>query len=252
MAHRGPGQSDVQVTSAFFWARFINSPSAIFTSLPSNSTACTPRRRWASPRQCRPRQLMHGLRGGDTLGDAAHGGKNIGQFLSLADLLANRAVAPFRAETSGDQIAQPGQAAEMSLPLAAPWPNPSRVISTSPRAHHHAALALYPADMPSRMPAAMAMTFLVAPASSTPVTSILVYTRSHCVENAAWKQQAGQWPARRESHNRRRRQVARRQFRRDIRAGKRGQFFLVAQHVSQSLVSRPSACCFQFPLGHRK
>src|SRR6266545_668663 len=60
------------------------------------------------------------------------------------------------------------------------WPCPSatprRVISARPRVIS-AARVLKPRPRPSRMPAASAITFLRAPASSTPTTSVCEYTR---------------------------------------------------------------------------
>src|SRR5712664_2011074 len=53
----------------------------------------------------------------------------------------------------------------------APSVTPSRVISASPRVIR-AARVLNPSPRPSRIPAARAITFLSAPASSTPITSV--------------------------------------------------------------------------------
>ena len=55
---------------------------------------------------------------------------------------------------------------------SAPMATPSRVISASPRVIS-AARGLLPSPSPSRIPAAMAITFLSAPPSSTPTTSSL-------------------------------------------------------------------------------
>src|SRR6266513_479432 len=68
---------------------------------------------------------------------------------------------------------------------SAPSATPSRVISASPRVIS-AARVLWPIPRPSRMPAARAMTFLRAPASSTPSTSVAEYTRKNPVENTCW------------------------------------------------------------------
>src|SRR6267143_2562749 len=65
---------------------------------------------------------------------------------------------------------------------SAPSATPNRVISASPRVIS-AARVLWPIPSPSRMPAARAMTFLSAPASSTPSTSVAEYTRKNPVEN---------------------------------------------------------------------
>src|ERR1700675_3452768 len=59
---------------------------------------------------------------------------------------------------------------------SAPWATPKRVISARPRVSR-AALALSPKPRPSQMPAAMPITFLSAPANSTPTTSAFVYVR---------------------------------------------------------------------------
>src|SRR5437867_4551885 len=65
---------------------------------------------------------------------------------------------------------------------SAPSATPNRVISASPRVIR-AARVLWPMPSPSKMPAARAMTFLSAPASSTPSTSVAEYTRKNPVEN---------------------------------------------------------------------
>ena len=53
-----------------------------------------------------------------------------------------------------------------------PSRSPRRVISASPRVIS-AARALSPKPSPSEMPAAIAITFLTAPPTSTPITSSL-------------------------------------------------------------------------------
>jgi hypothetical protein len=55
----------------------------------------------------------------------------------------------------------------------APNATPRRVISARPRVSS-AARALAPRSSPSLMPAAIAITFLSAPPSSTPITSVWV------------------------------------------------------------------------------
>ena len=50
-----------------------------------------------------------------------------------------------------------------------------------------AALVLSPVPRPSAMPAAMATTFLRAPASSHPTTSVLRYTRNQSDESSSWR-----------------------------------------------------------------
>src|SRR5438093_294198 len=68
---------------------------------------------------------------------------------------------------------------------SAPSATPNRVISASPRVIS-AARVLWPIPSPSRIPAASATTFLSAPASSTPSTSVAEYTRKNAVENTCW------------------------------------------------------------------
>src|SRR5207302_6907784 len=68
---------------------------------------------------------------------------------------------------------------------SAPSATPRRVISANPRVIR-AARVLWPIPRPSRMPAARAMTFLSAPASSTPSMSVAEYTRKNPVENTCW------------------------------------------------------------------
>src|SRR4051794_37793061 len=55
-------------------------------------------------------QLPHALRGGHTLGDAVHRIEDLLQLASLADALADGAVAALGADASGDQIAQTSKA----------------------------------------------------------------------------------------------------------------------------------------------
>jgi hypothetical protein len=59
---------------------------------------------------------------------------------------------------------------------SAPSATPSLVISASPRVNS-AARALCPSPRPSSIPAPSAITFFRAPPSSTPKTSVAVYTR---------------------------------------------------------------------------
>src|SRR5277367_4725109 len=61
-------------------------------------------------------------------------------------------------------IRSPSPAKPANVAGCAPMAAPSRLISTSPRVTS-AALALFPAASPSRIPAAIAITFLVAPRS---------------------------------------------------------------------------------------
>ncbi len=51
-------------------------------------------------------------------------------------------------------------------------------------------LVLSPRPMPSAMPTARPMTFLTAPPSSQPTTSVLVYGRKYGVWQAAWSRRA--------------------------------------------------------------
>jgi len=64
------------------------------------------------------------------------------------------------ADARGHQVPIPASPANVSA--CAPKATPSRVISTSPRVSS-AALALFPARMPSNIPAAIAITFFSAP-----------------------------------------------------------------------------------------
>ncbi len=64
----------------------------------------------------------------------------------------------------------------MKVSARPPSAVPRRVSSASPRVMS-AARAFDPNPSPSEMPAAMAITFLIAPPSCTPATSVLVYTR---------------------------------------------------------------------------
>src|SRR5712691_3259707 len=68
---------------------------------------------------------------------------------------------------------------------SAPSATPRRVISARPRVIT-AARVLCPKPRPSRIPAATAMTFLSAPPSSTPMASVVVYTRNCVVANTCW------------------------------------------------------------------
>src|SRR5438094_2387976 len=79
------------------------------------------------------------------------------------------------------RIRSPIPARPANVAGSAPSATPNRVISASPRVIS-AARVLWPSPRPSRMPAASAMTFLSAPASSTPSTSVAEYTRKNPVE----------------------------------------------------------------------
>src|SRR5581483_1727313 len=68
------------------------------------------------------------------------------------------------------RIRSPIPARPAKVSGSAPIATPSRVISARPRVRS-AARGLWPRPRPSRMPAAMAITFLSAPPSSTPLTS---------------------------------------------------------------------------------
>src|SRR6266545_3649399 len=74
------------------------------------------------------------------------------------------------------RIRSPMPARPANVIGCAPSVTPSRVISASPRVIR-AARALNPSPRPSRIPAARAITFLSAPASSTPTKSVCEYTR---------------------------------------------------------------------------
>ena len=68
---------------------------------------------------------------------------------------------------------------------SAPRAAPSRAVSASPRVMSDARV-LSPKPMPCAMPHASAMTFLTAPPSSHPTTSVLVYGRKYGVAQACW------------------------------------------------------------------
>src|SRR5207249_3296247 len=80
------------------------------------------------------------------------------------------------------RMRSPIPASPANVAGSAPNATPNRVISASPRVIR-AARVLWPIPSPSRMPAARAMTFLSAPASSTPSTSVAEYTLKNPVEN---------------------------------------------------------------------
>src|SRR5256885_154906 len=83
------------------------------------------------------------------------------------------------------RMRSPIPASPANVDGSAPSATPNRVISASPRVIS-AARVLWPIPSPSRMPAARAMTFLSAPASSTPSMSVAEYTRKNPVENTCW------------------------------------------------------------------
>ena len=81
-----------------------------------------------------------------------------------------------RLRDSGDmQVAMrsPSPASPAKVTGSAPSATPSRAVSARPRVMIEA-LVLSPMPMPSAMPTASAMTFLTAPPSSVPTTSVLV------------------------------------------------------------------------------
>src|SRR5213596_1696745 len=99
---------------------------------------------------------------------------------------ASASAVPCASSTPSDRLRDKGPVAvRMRSPIparpanvagSAPSATPSRVISASPRVSS-AARVLCPNPSPSRMPAARATTFLSAPPSSTPSTSVCEYTR---------------------------------------------------------------------------
>src|SRR5438094_4856106 len=90
------------------------------------------------------------------------------------------------------RIKSPMPASPANVAGSAPSATPRRVISASPRVTS-AALVLYPIPRPSRIPAASAMTFLSAPPSSTPITSVAEYTRKWLTENTCCTCWASPW-----------------------------------------------------------
>ena len=79
---------------------------------------------------------------------------------------------PVQVRTRSPRARQAGKRCRLSDPAA----TASRVISASPRVIK-AAIVLLPRPSPDTMPAPIAMTFFSAPASSTPVWSVFVYSR---------------------------------------------------------------------------
>ncbi len=82
-------------------------------------------------------------------------------------------------------IRSPIPARPANVSADAPILTPRRAISTMPRVMS-AAFALSPKPRPSQAPAAMAITFLIAPAISTPTRSRLVYTLNRSVIRRRW------------------------------------------------------------------
>src|SRR5207253_2401980 len=84
----------------------------------------------------------------------------------------------------GDAHRQCSGLSSRSIRSATAWLGDLRLkrTSASPRVIR-AARVLWPMPSPSKMPAASAMTFLSAPASSTPSTSVAEYTLKNPVEN---------------------------------------------------------------------
>src|SRR5205807_1502618 len=88
------------------------------------------------------------------------------------------------------RMRSPIPASPANVAGSAPSATPNRVISASPRVIR-AARVLWPKPSPSKMPAARAMTFLSAPASSTPSTSVAEDTLKNPVENTCCTRWAG-------------------------------------------------------------
>ena len=104
-----------------------------------------------------------------TLGHhAMHAGDNLVEFASFAEFHAQAVVTREAACTGQHQVARPASPAMVSA--CAPQATASRVISANPRVMSAAAV-LWPRPSPSTTPAAMAMTFLSEPPSSTPTMS---------------------------------------------------------------------------------
>jgi hypothetical protein len=78
-------------------------------------------------------------------------------------------------DSGEEQVAtrSPSPARPENVYGSAPMTNPNRVVSAKPRVITEA-VALSPSPMPTPMPTARAITFLVAPLSSVPITSVLV------------------------------------------------------------------------------
>src|SRR5450756_180138 len=75
-------------------------------------------------------------------------------------------------------IRSPTPARPENVAGSAPRATPSRTVSARPRVMI-VALVLSPMPMPSAIPTARAMTFLTAPPSSVPTTSVFVYGRKY-------------------------------------------------------------------------
>ncbi len=113
-------------------------------------------------------------------------------MVSATDIPRPRLVPKVWLRDSGEeQVAtrSPIPASPAKVYGSAPSATPSRVISASPRVIS-VALVLSPSPMPSAMPTARPITFLTAPPSSQPTTSVLVYGRKYGVWQAVWSRLA--------------------------------------------------------------
>ena len=95
---------------------------------------------------------------------------------AAAQVLTHRAVPRMRRRAGGHQVTHPCQSGQGRA--LAPSAMPSRMISARPRVRIAAAV-FSPRPTPTAIPDAKAMTFLQAPPTSVPTTSLLVYGRKY-------------------------------------------------------------------------
>src|SRR6266550_815235 len=166
-AHRAPPSPSA------FSSRSIRSLTAWRGGLLWNSTLATSRAigrstPWRSPRATAVRVV---LTPSTTAGFPASACSSVFPCPSATPRVRLRDRAPVAVRIRSPMPARPA-----NVIGCAPSVTPSLVISASPRVIR-AARVLNPSPRPSRMPAARAITFLSAPASSTPTTSVCEYTR---------------------------------------------------------------------------
>ena len=89
-------------------------------------------------------------------------------------------------------MVSPRPASPANVPGLPPMATPRRVISATPRLITMARV-LSPVPRPSAIPAAIATTFFRAPPTSTPITSVPVYTRNKVVRTRLCSRCATEW-----------------------------------------------------------
>ena len=125
-------------------------------------------------------QLHDRPAGLDALRDLLHRLDDLVDRLALGQPLPDGAVAAERADAGGEKVSDSAQASEgLGCP---PIATPSRVISAIAR-HITSARVLSPLCRPAAIPAAIANTFLSAPAISAPTTSVLRWILNRSREN---------------------------------------------------------------------